>query len=76
MDTTLLNRITINPEVLGGKPVVRGMRISVEQVIKMLAREISFEEIIKEYPVLDTDDIKACLLFAANKISTNRDIAA
>ena len=64
MDTTLLNRITTNPAVLTGKPVVRGMRISVEQVIKMLARGISHADIIKEYPLLEEDDIKAVILFS------------
>jgi uncharacterized protein (DUF433 family) len=76
MDATLLNRITTNPNILAGKPVVRGMRISVEQVIKMLARGISFQDIIDEYPLLDGDDIKACLLYAANKISTDTELAA
>lgn len=76
MDTTLLNRITSNPKILAGKPVVRGMRLSVEQVIKMLARGISNEVIMNEYPFLEADDIKACLLFAANKISTDTEITA
>jgi uncharacterized protein (DUF433 family) len=52
------------------------MRISVEQVIKMLARGISTEDIINEYPVLETEDIKACLLYAANRISTDSELAA
>lgn len=76
MDTTLLNRITTNPAVLTGKPVVRGMRISVEQVIKMLARGISHGDIIEEYPFLEEDDIKACLLYAAKKISNEEEMAA
>jgi uncharacterized protein (DUF433 family) len=45
MDTTLLNRITTDPKILVGKPIIRGMRMSVEQVLKMLARGISHEEI-------------------------------
>jgi len=69
METTLLNRITANPSVLTGKPVVRGMRISVEQILKMLARGISHEDIIKEFPLLEEDDIKACLIYAADIIS-------
>jgi uncharacterized protein (DUF433 family) len=76
METTLLNRITNNPAVLTGKPVVRGMRISVEQIIKMLARGISHQDIIKEYPLLEEEDIKACLLYAAFKISNEEDMAA
>ena len=70
METTLLNRITNNSSILGGKPVIRGMRISVEQILKMLARGISHEEIIKEFPLLEEDDIKACLVYAADKISS------
>jgi uncharacterized protein (DUF433 family) len=76
MDNTLLNRITINQRVLGGKPVVRGMRISVEQIIKMLARGISHSDIIEEYPLLEEDDIKACLLYAAKKIADEEEMAA
>ncbi len=69
METTLLNRITNNPSILTGKPVIRGMRISVEQILKMLARGISNDDIIKEFPMLELDDIKACLVYAASKIS-------
>ncbi len=68
MDTILLNRITTNPSILTGKPIIREMRISVEKVIKMLARGISYQDIISEYPLLEEEDIKACLLFAASKI--------
>jgi uncharacterized protein (DUF433 family) len=75
MDTTLLNRITTNPLVLTGKPVIRGMRISVEQVLKMLSRGISHQEIIEEYPLLEEDDIRACLLFAASKVSKEELLA-
>lgn len=52
MDTTLLSRITTNPSILTGKPVIRGMRISVEQILKMLARGIGQSDIIIEYPML------------------------
>lgn len=76
MDTTLLNRITKNPAVLSGKAVVREMRISVEQVIKMLASGISHTDIIEEYPFLDEDDIKACLVYAVKKISNEEELAA
>ena len=75
MDTTLLNRITTNPSILTGKPVIRGMRISVEQILKMLSRGISHHDILDEYPLLEEDDIRACLLFAASKIS-NEEIPA
>ena len=76
METTLLNRIMNNPAILTGKPVVRGMRISVEQIIKMLARGISNADILKELPLLEEEDIKACLLYAALKISNEEELAA
>ncbi len=76
MEITLLNRITNNPSVLAGKPVIRGMRISVEQIIKMLARGISNKDIIEEYPLLEEEDIKACLLYAALKISNEEEMTA
>ncbi|MDQ2719335.1 MAG: DUF433 domain-containing protein [Bacteroidota bacterium] len=75
MDTTLLNRINTNPLILTGKPVIRGMRISVEQILKMLSRGISHQDIINEYPLLEENDIRACLLFAASKVS-NEEIHA
>ncbi|HMO63339.1 MAG TPA: DUF433 domain-containing protein [Ferruginibacter sp.] len=76
MDTTLLNRITTHPSILTGKPVIRGMRISVEQVLKMLARGTTYQSIIEEYPLLEEDDIKACLLFAAERIAAETEKAA
>ena len=76
MDMTLLNRITTNPAILAGKPVVRSMRISVEHILKMPARGISHEAIISEYNLIEEDDIKACLLYAATKISDEKEIAA
>ena len=76
MDTTLLNRITSNPKIFGGKPIVMGKRMSVEHILKMLARGISHEDIFAEYPFLVEDDIKACLHFALSKITTEEEIAA
>ncbi len=75
METILLNRITNNPAILKGNPVIRGMRISVEQILKMLAREISHADMIKEFPSLEEDDIKACLVYAANKVSLEQEAA-
>jgi uncharacterized protein (DUF433 family) len=69
METTLLNRITNNPATLTGKPIIRGMRMSVEHVLKMLARGISHKEILEEYPFLEEDDIRACLMYAATIIA-------
>ncbi len=66
----LLNRITINPKQLAGKPTIRGMRISVDHVLNDLAKGLSAEEIIHHFPVLDPDDIKACLLYAARMVES------
>jgi len=59
--------ITINPEIRGGKPCVRGMRISVSDVLDLLASNLSHEQILAEYPYLTGDDILACLAFAADR---------
>lgn len=75
METALLNRITNDPAILTGKPVIRGMRISVEQILKMLARGISHEDILKEFPLLEGEDIRACLVYAASKISHEEERA-
>jgi uncharacterized protein (DUF433 family) len=75
MEITLLNRITNNQCVITGKPIIRGMRISVEQILKMLARGISHEDILEEFPLLEEDDIKACLVYAADKISHEEERA-
>jgi len=63
-DLEMLNRITSNPDVLSGKPVIRGTRLSVEFILNLLAHGSSIESIIEEYQGLTEDDIKACLLFA------------
>ena len=76
MDTALLNRITTNQKIFGGKPIIMGKRMSVEHILKMLARGISHQDIFAEYPFLVEDDIKACLLFAVTKISTEDELAA
>ena len=76
MDTALLNRITTNQKIFGGKPIIMGKRMSVEHILKMLARGISHQDIFAEYPFLIEDDIKACLLFAVTKISTEEELAA
>lgn len=67
-DDPLLERITSDPEVLAGKPVIRGTRLSVEYILNLLARGASAEEILEEYEGLAVDDIRACLLFAARSL--------
>jgi uncharacterized protein (DUF433 family) len=61
----LIERIVINPKIMGGKPIVKGTRITVEQVLKMLAQGLTTKEILKDYPHLSKDDIAAVLLYAA-----------
>lgn len=68
-DTILLERISTNPAVLSGKPVIKGTRLSVEFILNLLAHGSTFEEIIDEYSSLTTDDIRACLLFAGASLS-------
>jgi uncharacterized protein (DUF433 family) len=65
----LLERIVVNPQIFGGKPIIRGLRIAVEHVLGMLAAGETPETILKEYPFLDRDDIQACLLFAHRSLS-------
>ena len=61
-DPELLERITVRSDVLGGKPIIRDMRIAVEHVLGMLAAGEDAETILEEYPFLEPEDIQACLL--------------
>ncbi|MFP4597173.1 MAG: DUF433 domain-containing protein [Persicimonas sp.] len=63
-DEQLLKRIEQNRDVMAGKPVVRGTRLSVEFILNLLAHGASDDEILAEYQGLESDDIRACLLFA------------
>ena len=62
---SLLDRITMNPDVMHGRPTVRGMRIRVADVLSLLAAGASESEILADYPYLERDDIRACLEYAA-----------
>ena len=62
--TNLLRRITARPEVFGGKPIIRDMRISVELVLSLLAQGVTPEAILDDYPDLEPDDIRACTAYA------------
>ena len=59
------DRITYNPNVLGGKACIRGMRISVSLIVNLVANGMSFSEIIDEYPDLEPEDIQQALLYTA-----------
>jgi uncharacterized protein (DUF433 family) len=67
---TLISRITIDPEICHGKPVVRDMRIPVESILEYLAAGDSTEDLLSEFPDLERDDILACLEFAARSLKT------
>ncbi len=65
----LLERITINPKVMVGKPVIKGTRLTVEYILGLLAHGTTIDEILEEYPGLVKDDIYACLLFASKTLA-------
>ncbi len=68
----LLERVTADPAVFGGKPIIRGMRISVELVLSLLAQGETPEAILDDYPDLEPDDIRACLAYAHAVIAHDR----
>ncbi len=64
----LLDRITVSPNILAGKPAIRGTRLSVEFILNLLAYGATFEEILSEYDGLSSQDIFACLMFATKSL--------
>ncbi len=60
----LLNRITVNSGVLTGKPTIRGLRISVEQILTALAADVPVADLLSDYPELEPEDIQAVLAYA------------
>ena len=71
-ETDLLRRITVNPEIFGGKPILRGRRLAVEHVLGMLAAGDSPEVILEGYPWLEVEDIRACLVYARRLVGHER----
>ncbi len=68
-DKILLERITLNPKIMVGKPVIRGTRLTVEFILNLLAHNATTAEILDEYEGLTLEDIQACLLFAKESMS-------
>ena len=66
----LLDRITVDPDVLVGKPVIRGTRIPVYLIVGLVANGLTTKEIIKEYPRLKEEDVKAALLYASKLVES------
>jgi uncharacterized protein (DUF433 family) len=71
-ETQLLERITVNPAIFGGKPIIRGRRLAVEHVLGMLAAGDSAEVILEGYPWLEKQDIQACLVYARRLVGHER----
>ncbi|MGH7320896.1 MAG: DUF433 domain-containing protein [Candidatus Rokuibacteriota bacterium] len=69
-----LDRITLDPEVMGGKPCIRGLRVTVGTILGLLATGHSAEEILQAYPYLEPDDIRAALTYATWRVE-ERDVA-
>lgn len=69
---SLLTRITQTPGQCGGRPCIRGMRIRVSDILEMLSLNVTWDEILADFPDLEPEDIQACLLFAAKRIDFPR----
>lgn len=69
MNDSLINRITFNKEILVGKPIIRGMRLSVEMILELMSKGCTPQDIIEDYPELELNDIYAALLYAYNLVS-------
>ena len=72
MEQDLLNRITVNPQIFGGKPIVRGRRLAVEHVLGMLAAGDTVETILAGYPWLEREDVLACIAYAHRLVEHER----
>ena len=68
----LLKRITVNPDIFGGKPIIRGRRLAVEHVLGMLAGGDSIETILSGYDWLEPEDVQACLVYARRVVGHER----
>ncbi len=68
----LLERITVNPSIFGGKPIIRGRRLAVEHVLGMLAAGDTPEILLQGYPWLEKQDIQACLIYARRLVAGER----
>lgn len=68
----LLRRITVDPKIFGGKPIIRGRRLAVEHVLGMLAAGDSADTILEGYPWLEAEDVQACLVYARRLVGHER----
>jgi uncharacterized protein (DUF433 family) len=65
----LLKRITVNPKIFKGKPIIRGLRISVEMILDLMSKGVSMAEILEDYPDIETNDLFACLAYAKTVVA-------
>ena len=75
-DQELLERITLNPKIVAGKPIIQGTRLTVEYILNLLAHGATVEQVLVEYQGLKPEDIQACFLFAAKSINDEQIIAS
>ncbi len=68
--TELVKRIILNPKIITGKPIIRGTRLSVHYILKLIRDGYTFDEILEEYKGLEKEDIVACLLFASKSMGS------
>jgi uncharacterized protein (DUF433 family) len=67
-----MNRISSNPDIMLGKPTIRGLRISVEQILKALSAGVPADDLLEDYPELEPEDLRAVFAFAAELVSETR----
>lgn len=67
----LTERITIDPDIMVGKPIIKGTRITVEHILDLLGQGMSIPEILEDYPHIKQDDIYACLVFAKKALANS-----
>jgi uncharacterized protein (DUF433 family) len=70
---TIIDRITVNAEVCHGKPTIRNMRYPVDMLLELLSAGMTWDDIMEDYPAIEADDIRACLLFAS-RLSTVKTV--
>ena len=71
----LLERITLNPNIMTGKPTIRNTRLTVEQILKASAAGLTFEQLQEDFPFLERADIQACMLYAAELVESEKVFA-
>ena len=71
-ETKLLERITYNPQIFGGKAIIRGRRLAVEHVLGLLASGHTQESILADFPWMESEDVRACLIYARRAVGNER----